>query len=440
MAQGKNKENIRTALSIATSTLLGIAIPTESNAQQKSVIDDWEIESAFLFYSEAARVSAIEGIISANKTFDNDEVLNLKFTIDALTGASANGAVAQPYAQTFTRPSGQGQYVISAKETPLDDTFKDTRVQLNGQWTQTIAQDYTLSSGAHLSKEYDYLSLGVNSNLAVDFDRKNTTLSAGFSYFYDTFTPEGGIPVAFASMLIGDSSHPDWDEAFAKTRLTSSDTKTTTDLMFGLTQVINRRMLVQMNYSYSVVDGYLTDPFKIISVINDQGISQDYIYEKRPSTRVKQSTFLQSMYHFEHNILDLSYRYMWDDWDITSHTIDSRLRIPVHLFSTKESYIQPHIRFYKQTAAQFYQPYLLEQQQNLNVDYASADYRIGQMVTLTLGVKYGVFLAKGNELSFRLEYYQQSPENAGFESVGVLNDLNIYPAVKAIIAQVSYSF
>jgi hypothetical protein len=80
-------------------------------------------------------VSAGEAIFNAKKTFTNDEILNLKVTIDALTGASASGAVAQPDVQTFTRPSGQGQYTIAAGDTPLDDTFHDTRVQFNGQWT-----------------------------------------------------------------------------------------------------------------------------------------------------------------------------------------------------------------------------------------------------------------------------------------------------------------
>jgi len=48
--------------------------------------------------------------------------------LDTLTGASATGAVAQPNAQTFSRPSGDGQYTTSPNELPLDDTFRDTRV------------------------------------------------------------------------------------------------------------------------------------------------------------------------------------------------------------------------------------------------------------------------------------------------------------------------
>ncbi len=431
----KNKINIKAALTIATTALLGCNNLAQAETAEK---DTWEFETAFLFYSEVDRVNAGEAIINAKKTFDNDEILTLKLTVDALTGASANGAVAQPTVQTFTRPSGKGQYEIKAGDTPLDDTFHDTRVQFNGQWTQPITSNVTASGGVHLSKEYDYLSLGINSNVAIDFNRNNSTFSAGFSYFQDTFTPEGGIPKPLTSMLIGDSSAPNWDDDFAKTRLGSEDDKTTADILLGFTQVINRRMLMQFNYSYSTVEGYLNDPFKIVSLVDANGETQDNIYESRPDSRVKQSIYAQSLYHFDTTVLDVSYRYMWDDWDITSHTIDSRFRIPMGDSFGKESYLQPHVRFYQQSAADFYRPFLHEN--NALPTFVSADYRIGDMTAFTIGLKYGMIVNNGNELAFRLEYYHQKTTDAGFEKVGVLNDVDLYPTIDAIIGQVTYSF
>jgi len=436
MKSTTNNKNIKAALTVATAALLGTS---HSSQAQTAEEDSWQIDSAFLYYSETDRVSAGEAIINAQKTFEDEEVLNLKLTIDTLTGSSANGAVAQPTVQTFTRPSGNGQYQINENDTPLDDTFKDTRVQLNAQWTQPIAADYTLSTGGHLSKEYDYLSLGINANLAVDFDRKNSTFSAGFSFFHDTFSPEGGIPKPLSSMLIGDNNDSNWDENFSQTRLSSDDTKTTTDFLLGFTQVINRRMIMQFNYSYSMVDGYLTDPFKIVSVVNSNGITQDNIYESRPSSRAKQSLYAQSMYHFETNVLDVSYRYMWDDWDIASHTIDSRLRIPLGDLWGKESYVQPHARFYQQSAAEFYRAFI-QKSDVTGIEHISADYRIGEMTAYTLGLKFGTLINGENELSFRLEYYRQTPTGGGREPIGVLNDLELYPTVDAVIGQVTYSF
>ena len=413
-------------LTTATCALLGTSVQADNS--------DWEFDTAFMIYSEADRVSAAEAIIGANKTYGDDEVLSLKLTIDSLTGASANGAVAQPNIQTFTRPSGNGQFNIQPNETPLDDTFKDTRVQLTGQWSEPLENDYTWSIGGNLSKEFDYTSVGINTNISKDLNKKNTTVSMGLAYAFDNIAPEGDIPIAFASMVIGDSDSALFDDAFDATRLTDSDDKTTTDLLLGLTQVINRQMIMQFNYSYSYADGYLTDAFKILSVVDTTGISQDYLYENRPNERTKHSFYWQTKYHFDSSIIDLSYRYMTDDWEIDSHTIDMHYRIPL----SDNQYIEPHIRYYKQTAAEFYQPFLNES--DALPEYASADYRIGEMSTYTIGLKYSMPLENNDVLSFRLEYYTQSPENAGFTAPGVLADQDLYEGINAVIFQVGYSF
>ena len=76
---------LKKLLTTATCALLGTAIQADES--------EWAFDTAFMYYSETDRVSAAEAIISAAKTFENDEILNLKLTIDSLTGASANGAV-----------------------------------------------------------------------------------------------------------------------------------------------------------------------------------------------------------------------------------------------------------------------------------------------------------------------------------------------------------
>jgi hypothetical protein len=418
----KTKPNLKALLTTATCALLG-------GTAQAASEETWEFDTAIMQYAEVDRVMATEAIIAGKKTFSNDEVLSLKLTLDALTGASPNGATAQPTAQTFTRPSGNGQYTVEPFETPLDDTFHDTRVQLTGQWTQPLLKDYTVSFGGNFSKEYDYMSASLNGNVAKDFNNKNTTLSAGMAYAYDVITPEGGIPNPFSAMVINGS-----DDEFNQTRIGSDETKSTIDLLFGLTQVINRKMIVQFNYSYSTASGYLTDPFKVVSSVNTNGEAQEYLYEHRPDERTKHSFFAQTKYHFDSGILDASYRYMTDDWKINSHTFDFRYLIP---FSNGH-FIEPHFRAYTQGAAEFYEPFI--EQDNTLPSFVSADYRIGELDTYTVGLKYGLPMGDGNDLSFRLEYYHQTPKSNGTEAIGVLKGVELYEPVDAIIAQVTYSF
>ena len=434
-----NKVNIKLALTAATSALLGLSSVAQAN--EASALDSWSFDTAVLYYSEMDRVTATEAMIGATKTFDDNSTLALKFTFDALTGASPNGAVPQPTTQTFTRPSGNGEYQTPANETPIYDGFRDTRVQLNAQWTQPLASVYTVSGGVHISKEFDYLSLGLNSSVAYDFDRKNSTIALGISYFQDTYNPVGGVPDPLSVMIAGTGGDSNPNDP---TRLGKDDTKSTADIMVGFTQVINRRMITQFNYSYSMVDGYLNDPYKRLSRINSNGEALDYVYESRPDSREKQSIFAQAKYNFggvllentmlNNTVLDISYRYMWDDWQINSHTIDSRFYIPIGT----NSYLEPHFRIYQQSAADFYQPFLYKEDRL--PAYASADLRIGEMTTYTVGLKYGTIVNGDDELSFRLEYYTQKPSNAGFNEPGVLASQDLYESVNAIIGQVTYSF
>lgn len=423
----KTKPNLKALLTTASCALLGGTVQAQTD-------ESWQFDTAIMQYAEVDRVMATEAIIAGQKNFVNDQVLNLKLTIDALTGASPNGAVAQPTPQTFTRPSGNGQYIVKPGDTPLDDTFKDTRVQLTGQWTQPLWQNYTVSAGGNFSKEYDYMSASVNGNIARDFNKKNTTLSMGMAYAYDIIEPEGGLPKPLASMVVGDSSDPSFGDDFDNTRIGSDESKSTLDLLFGITQVINRQMIVQFNYSFSTASGYLTDPFKVLSLVNENGEAQEYLYEHRPDERTKHAFFGQTKYHFDSGILDASYRFMTDDWKIDSHTIDVRYLIPLE----NGHFIEPHIRMYTQSGAEFYQPFL--EQANALPEYASADYRIGELDSYTVGVKYGMPMGNGNNLAFRLEYYHQTPKSNGTEEFGGLKGVELYEEVDAIIAQVTYSF
>jgi len=434
-----NKKALKGLLTTATCALLGANASVEANT---NVLADWKFDTALMLYSEPNRVSAGEAIIAGKKTFKNDEILSLKVTVDALTGASANGAVAQPNPQTFTSPSGEKGYQVDGNTTPLDNTFKDLRVQANGQWTQPLSDNYTWSVGGNLSKEYDYLSIGANTNIAKDFNKKNTTLSAGFALNYDVVKPVGGIakpltPMLYPNQLNRSFRGDDENEnggSNNKLTIANSDNKTTADILFGVTQVINRRMIVQFNYSFSKIDGYLTDPYKFLSRVDSNGLTQQYLYENRPNSRTKHAFFAQTKYHLENSIIDASYRYMTDDWHINSNTIDFRYRINL----SKGSYIEPHVRYYTQTAADFYQPFMLEG--TVLPEFASADYRVGEMDAYTLGIKYGMPLASGKSMAYRVEYYHQTPKNAGFSQPGVLAEQNIYENIDAVIAQVSYSF
>lgn len=425
----KKTGNIAGLLAAASCSLLNQSV----NAQET---DAWHVDTAVLVYSEKDRVDAVEPVVSVTRTFSDESKLNVKLVTDTLTGASPNGASITDQAQTFTRPSGRGEYVTKAGDIPLDDTFKDSRTAISAQYEFPLDRLTRISTGLHFSDEYDYRSIGFNGSIARDFNNKNTTLSLGIAYAKDTIEPQGGIPIAFASMAPArEGSEREGDEREGVSREGTDDDKTISDFLIGVTQVINRKTIMQLNYSYSKSDGYLTDPFKILSVVDgSSGATLDYLYENRPDTRVKNSVYWKTKYHRDNgHIIDFSYRYLWDDWEVTSHTLDFRYHFPI----TKNNYIEPHIRYYQQDEAEFYQHALVAGAPL--VKYASADSRLGSFDGITIGVKYGYKFSENSEVNFRVEYYEQKGDTVG-QTIGIQNNYDLFPDLEAVIVQLGYSF
>jgi len=426
------KINIAEKLALAATALVGGTVQAQENDSE------WDFSASVLAYSETDRVSAVEVIGTADKDYSDTSHLSMKFVLDSLTGSSANGAIEQNTPQTFTRPSGNGNFIIDANDTPLDDTFRDTRGQFNISWTDALAEDMRYAVGSNLSKEYDYTSISVSGEVARDFNQKNSTLSVGLSFGADQYSPEGDIPIAFTSMVVDEgqfASDADYRAAFDATRGDDSDDITTSELLLGWTQIVNRNMLMQFNYGYADTSGYLTDPFKILSVVDNTGVTQDLVYENRPDSRTQHSLFGLMKYHLDNSVFDVSYRYITDDWEIQSHTIDTHW----HFFAGDGSFWEPHVRFYQQDAAEFYTPFLA--QAAATPEFASADYRIGEMTAITLGLKYGFQISNGDRAEIRLEYYKQSPTKVN-EPQGIANleGLDFYPEVDALILQFNYYF
>ena len=424
------------SLAAATCTLLGTAPAGPVNAQEDP---GWNFNTSLLYYGESdGRVQDASLNLLARRSFADDKSLALTLAVDSLTGASANGATPMDVVQTFTSPSGNATYSTPAGEHPLDGTFLDTRVAISASWQQPLGRLYAVNAGLTASGEWDYTHLGGNIGLSRDFNKRNTTVSIGVAFARDNLDPEGGAPVRFAPMLdVGDLSN----------KMGSQD-KDVVDLLLGVTQVVNRNMLVQFNYSYSDSSGYLNDPYKIISIVDPvtgdtvpriptpgvAGPSHEFRFESRPEDRAKHSFYGQGKYYWGGRVLDLSYRYMTDDWEIDSHTLDAKLRFPIG----DSSYLEPRVRFYSQTEAEFYRASLNDG--DPLPQYASSDYRLGNFDAITAGIKYGWKTGSDNDMSVRLEYYVQDGEVPAEQIIGNQSQRDLYPGLEAIIFNFSYGF
>lgn len=428
-------KSIRGQLSLATCGLLQAVAPA-AHAETS----EWKIDSALMIYSESdGRVSAVEPVVNASTDIAEDETINLKLVLDALTGATPNGANPSTSAQTFTSPSGRGEYTLAAGEDALDDTFHDTRVAISADWDQPVFDERSrLILGGNVSKEFDYMSLGVSATVTRDFNQRNTTLSAALGLNSDTINPVGGVPIPLANMqILENTSNRDGD----------SDTKTITDVMFGLTQVISRQTLMQFNLGFSDTSGYQNDPYKIVTIVDpltglpiaETATDRPYVYESRPDSRSRQTFYWKTVHHLTEDVINVSYRYYTDDWGVDSHTLDFHYRYELG----GKRYLEPHVRYYTQTAADFFTHGITATELatlEATNGFASADYRLGELVTTTLGLKYAMPMGKTSEFSVRGEVISQTQNDvgvpAGYEATG----LDLSPDLSAFVIQVGYSF
>jgi hypothetical protein len=125
---------------------------------------------------------------------------------------------------------------------------------------------------------------------------------------------------------------------------------------------------------------------------------------------------------------------MTDDWGVDSHTAEARLRWPVG----EGGYVEPQLRFYTQSEADFYRSSLVAGEPL--PAHASADFRLGRFDAITVGVQFGHVTEAGNEWSARLEYYHQAGDVPAAQIIGNQANREQFPDLDAVLVRIGYRF
>jgi len=276
--------------------------------------------------------------------------------IDAIAGATPTGE----------KPAGAGAPVPLAN---MQDRRKAWDTELSHQFERV-----SVTAGFANSRESDYVSNGWSLNTVTDFNEKNTSLLLGYGRTDDTINEE-------------------------KLGWTVKRFKTGNDFLVGVNQLINPDTTVTANVSYGQSRGFESDPYKIVSTTMldlDPGFYYT-VPENRPQQKDKVSVFVGLNRNFErwHGALEGSYRFYHDTFGISSHTLSLLWlqKLGEHVI------LQPSLRFYRQSAADFYyfdldragivtsyEPVLGETGTG-RAPFYSSDYRLSRMQTLDAGLK-----------------------------------------------------
>ncbi len=413
---------VRRRLRAAACMLLASAAPAAAQSSNGST----QFDATGLIYGESHRANVVEPTARITRLFPNGQTLSAQLGLDVITGSSPTGqlpvgVVTQTAPQTVTTPSGN--VVTNAPPSPSAiplNKFKDLRGALDLDWQMPIWL-FTPEVGGHFSREKDYQSTGGSGKLSVDLMHRLTTITVGGGYNHDGVFPVGGVTPGLS------------DSTVVPVKATKPKDVATT--MAGVSHILTRRWMVSLDASRTYEKGYLTEPYKLISVVDPAtGIPQGVVTEKRPSTRDRRSVLGSSVYHLANDVLYASYRYYWDDWNVRSHTVDLKVRHDL----PNDTYLEPHVRYYAQTAASFFRSGLL-----LGAplpDFATSDYRLGNLRTITVGGTYGFrFPDSPGEWTVRAEYIGQFGNGHLPDAVGVQRQFNLFPTTNIGELYVGYS-
>ncbi len=338
----------------------------------------------FNTYNDTGEVQVYSPTLSLFKKFSSHWMLGLKMRIDTITAASiTNGA------------NGGQVDVVTGASTTQENPFDDIRYAPTAMLTYDDGEN-TLTFGAYYSTEKDYEGKSVFTNYVKQLNEQNTALGIGFSQSFDKWMPV-------------------FDRALPK------DNRNETKLDLSINQLISPTFSLQAVYSYMYSEGFLSSPYHYVP--------QDDIakFENYPDVRTGHAFAFKGVYLLNNaNAMNFSYRYYFDDWDISSHTINvEELHDFSHNFTSGL-----RLRYYTQTKSNFVKDigsYTTDDK------YFAIDYRMSAFDSYTIGVPFIYKMKGGDKMTASIDYYQTTNNDYIKSWYGVDN-------LQAVFTTLTYEF
>ena len=197
------------------------------------------------------------------------------------------------------------------------------------------------------SHENDYRSSAYGLEARYDLNERNTTLVAGLGQSSDR---------------VGSSIDPGLDEP-----------RHTREYLAGVTQVLSPLALVQSTLEITRGRGWYDDPYKRTLTFHPGEVLPVLADDRRPDHRNTVAWLTRYRRHFPAaaRTLQAEYRYYRDDWGIRAHTLELAWQQ-----SLGERWaLRPALRYYTQSAADFYSPVVPRPQPALQ----SSDQRLARV-------------------------------------------------------------
>ncbi len=306
--------------------------------------------------------TVIEPVIIFEYNLTDRLTLNGSFSYDHVSSASIDRLA------NFAEQSGaSGDYYFGAE---LGATYE-------------LTDDVRLGGRASVSAEYDYFSIGLGLDLAIDMNRKNTTLKLGLTGYFDQVDV-----IRFNGKEEG------------------NDDRTSLTLNVGIYQVLTPTVHAEVGFTAGYQTGFLETAFNAV-VLEDAALPPNpllannargiEINEELPDDRLRGAVFGKIRKYFETGTgLELGMRVYADDWGIFSASIEPRLYqwIVRDVLMARLRY-----RFYIQTASDFYEDSFFVQEK-----FRTQDSDLGDFTAHSIGLKFILHITEHQTIDLSGDY------------------------------------
>ena len=204
------------------------------------------------------------------------------------------------------------------------------------------------------STENDYDANTASFGISMDMFGNMTTLSLGYAHGWDT---------------VGQNGTPTFSEDIRRD-----------NYRLGISQVITKDMVLEVNYEGITDEGFLNNPYRVVNYDDGAGgrAQQPEIY---PRTRTSSALTLRTKYYLPWRAAaSAEYRFFADTWGIDAHTFKVGYTHPL----SGGLLLEGNVRHYTQTAADFYGdlfPFYPSQ------NFLARDKELSTFTSNTLGIK-----------------------------------------------------
>jgi hypothetical protein len=255
-----------------------------------------DAKGSVAMYTDSDKTTVVTSVAEAQVRLPQPVVVNAHALVDAVSSASVD--------------------VISAATT----RFKENRIEFGANAQLGFAQSTEGSLGYTHSSENDWQSHAFELGLTRDLAKKNAKLGIGYS---------------FTRNYVGRARDPNFEK-----------TLDVHAAQLGLSQILGKKTLASMTYSFSSVSGYQGSPYRFVTTMD--GV---VLPESPPEERRRHAATLRLMHMFgTKNVVDAQYRIYFDDWGVLSHTAEAAYTRQLADAWT----LRARVRGYRQTHASFY--------------------------------------------------------------------------------------